>query len=307
MMRISLCYNDSSASAWLQALTAALPQAEVSMWAPGAPPADYAVVRAPTQQFFDQQTQLKAVFNAAAGVDALMALKLPVQTKLVRLDDAGMAVQMAEYVCHALLRHFREFALFDKSAQTNTWLPRASQDRADFPVGIMGLGVLGERVAGAVAQFDFPVAGWSRSPKSLPGITCYAGPQQFSDFLAATRVLVCLVPLTPDTRDILNYANLSRLRPQGYVINVARGAHLVDEDLLLLLDQGHLAGAALDVFRTEPLPDSHPFWKHPRITVTPHISALTMCSESVLQIARKIEALERGESVAGVVDRGRGY
>jgi glyoxylate/hydroxypyruvate reductase A len=307
MMRISLCYRDAGAQDWLQALTAALPQAEVSLWVPGAPLADYAVVRAPTQQFFDQQTQLKAVFNAGAGVDALMALKMPGQTQLVRLDDAGMAVQMAEYVCHALLRHFREFALFDASAQSNTWQPRASQDRADFPVGIMGLGVLGERVARAVAQFDFPVAAWSRSPKSLPGIRCYAGPQQFHDFLAATRVLVCLVPLTPDTRDILNYANLSQLRPQGYVINVARGAHLVDEDLLLLLDQGHLSGATLDVFRTEPLPDSHPFWKHSRITITPHISALTLRAESVLQIARKIEALERGESVAGVVDRGRGY
>ncbi|MEI7432092.1 MAG: NAD(P)-dependent oxidoreductase, partial [Betaproteobacteria bacterium] len=119
--------------------------------------------------------------------------------------------------------------------------------------------------------------------------------------------LVCLVPLTPDTRDILNYANLSQLRPHGYVINVARGAHLVDEDLLLLLDKGHLAGATLDVFRTEPLLDSHPFWRRPRITITPHISALTLRSESVAQIARKIAALERGESVAGVVERGRGY
>ncbi|MEI7430033.1 MAG: NAD(P)-dependent oxidoreductase, partial [Betaproteobacteria bacterium] len=189
-MRITLCYADSGANDWLQALSAALPQADVSLWEAGAPQADYAVVRAPTQQFFDDQTKLKAVFNAAAGVDALMTLKLPGHTQLVRLDDAGMAVQMAEYVCHALIRHFREFAHFDTSAQTNTWLPRASQDRSDFPVGIMGLGVLGERVARAVAQFDFPVAGWSRSPKSLPGITCYAGPQQFHDFLAATRVLV---------------------------------------------------------------------------------------------------------------------
>jgi len=306
-MRITLCYADSGANEWLQALRAVLPQADVSLWEAGAPQADYAVVRAPTQQFFDDQTQLKAVFNAAAGVDALMTLKLPVHTQLVRLDDAGMAVQMAEYVCHALIRHFREFAHFDTSAQTNTWQPRASQGRADFPVGIMGLGVLGERVARAVAQFEFPVAGWSSSPKSLPGITCYAGPQQFHEFLAVTRVLVCLVPLTPDTRDILNYTNLSQLRPHGYVINVARGAHLVDEDLLLLLDNGHLAGATLDVFRTEPLPASHPFWRHPRITLTPHISALTLRSESVAQIARKIAALERGESVAGVVERGRGY
>lgn len=306
-MRISLCYSDTSATQWLQELRAALPRADIALWAPGAPLADYAVVRAPTQAFFDEQTQLKAAFNAGAGVDAVMKLKLPAHTQLVRLDDAGMAAQMAEYVCHAVIRHFREFATYDADATTCTWAPRMLQTRADFCVGIMGLGVLGDRVVRALQQFDFPVVGWSRTPKALPGVTCFAGLQQFHDFLATTRVLVCLVPLTPDTQDILNHANLSRLQPQSYVINVARGAHLVEEDLLSLLDSGHLAGATLDVFRTEPLPAEHPFWQHPQIIVTPHASAHTLRSESVVQIARKIEALERGESVAGVVDRGRGY
>src|SRR5690606_33691072 len=151
------------------------------------------------------------------------------------------------------------------------------------------------------------VAGWSRNAKDLPGVRCFAGQEQLADFLAATRILVCLLPLTPHTADILNRENLARLRPGGYVINVARGGHLVDEDLLALLDSGHPAGAALDVFRTEPLPAEHPFWRHPKITVTPHTSARTLREESVAQIAGKIRALERGEPIAGVVDRNRGY
>ena len=171
----------------------------------------------------------------------------------------------------------------------------------------MGLGVLGERVARAVAQFEFPVNGWSRNAKAIEGVRGFAGAGQLDDFLAASRVLVCLLPLTPDTQGILNLGTLSRLRPGGYVINVARGAHLVDQDLIALLDSGHLAGATLDVFRTEPLPTEHPFWQHPKITVTPHTSARTLREESIAQIAHKILALQRGEPIAGVVDPQRGY
>jgi glyoxylate/hydroxypyruvate reductase A len=141
----------------------------------------------------------------------------------------------------------------------------------------------------------------------VPGAQCFSGESGFTEFLAGTRILVCLLPLTEDTRGIMNRATLSRLLPQGYVINVARGAHLVDEDLLALLDEGHLAGAALDVFRTEPLPPEHPFWKHPKVTVTPHTSARTLRDESIAQIARKIRAFSRGEPIAGVVDRKKGY
>jgi glyoxylate/hydroxypyruvate reductase A len=135
----------------------------------------------------------------------------------------------------------------------------------------------------------------------------FSGREAFADFLAASRVLVNLLPLTPDTQDILNRDTLSRLLPGGHVINVARGAHLVDEDLLALLDEGHLSGATLDVFRTEPLPAGHPFWTHPKITVSPHTSARTLRDESIGQIAGKIRALERGEPIAGIVDTVRGY
>jgi glyoxylate/hydroxypyruvate reductase len=306
-MRIAFCCTDTKAEPWLEALRAALPQAEIAQWAPGAPAADHAIVWAPPQQFLDEQQALKGIFNIGAGVDALMKLKLPPAAKVVRLDDAGMSVQMAEFVTHAVIRHFRELDGYEEDVAQGKWSYRRPRNRDDFPVGVMGLGVLGERVAKAVAQFDFPVLGWSRSPKAIEGVRCYSGDEGFTEFLAATRILVCLLPLTPETQDVMNRETLARLKPGGYVINVARGGHLVEEDLLALIDSGHLAGAALDVFRKEPLPADHPFWKHPTVVVTPHTSARTLRDESIAQIVRKIVAMERGEPIAGVVDRQKGY
>ncbi len=306
-MRISFCCTGTPSEPWIAALRSALPQAQVELWAENAPQADYAVVWAPPQRFFDEQSGLKAIFNIGAGVDGLMKLRLPPHAALVRLEDAGMAVQMAEYVSQAVLRHFREFDVYADQAASGQWLQRRAQRHADFPVGVLGLGVLGARVAQTLTQFGFPVHGWSRTAKVLEGVRGYAGADQLQDFLGATRILVCLLPLTDETQGILNHARLSLLLPGGYVINVARGAHLVDQDLIALLDSGHLAGATLDVFRTEPLPAEHVFWKHPKIQVTPHISARTLRLESVAQIVGKIMALQRGEAVAGLVNRQQGY
>jgi glyoxylate/hydroxypyruvate reductase len=306
-MKISFCCTGTEPEPWLAGLRAALPQAQVAPWQAGAAPADYAVVWAPPQQFFDEQTRLKAVFAIGAGVDALLKLRLPPSACFVRLDDAGMAVQMAEYVCHAVIRHFRELDLYAADISQGRWTVHPPRNRADFAVGVMGLGVLGQRVAQALTHFEFPVNGWSRTHKTLDGVRGFAGAQQLDDFLAASRILVNLLPLTVETQDIMNRATLSRLQPGGYVINVARGAHLVDEDLLALLDSGQLAGATLDVFRTEPLPQAHPFWRHPKITLTPHTSARTLRETSIAQIAGKMKAMERGEPVAGLVDMGRGY
>ena len=265
------------------------------------------MVWAPPQQFLDQQPALRAIFNIGAGVDALTRLRLPPGALLVRLDDAGMSVQMAEFVCHAVIRHFRELDAYAADVAQGKWSYRRPRQRPDFPIGVMGLGVLGQRVAQALAGFEFPVLGWSRSPGQLPGVRCFHGPQQLSEFLAGTRILVCLLPLTGQTRDILRRETLSLLRRGAYLVNVARGAHLVEQDLLALLQDGHLAGATLDVFRTEPLPAQHPFWREPKITLTPHVSARTLRDESIAQIAGKIVALERGEPVAGIVDSVQGY
>lgn len=306
-MKLSFCCTDTPAEPWLQGLGAALPDACIEVWRPGAAVADYAVVWAPPQAFLDEQTGLKALFNIGAGVDALLQRRLPAGVKLVRLDDAGMSVQMAEYVCHAVIRHFREFDGHEADMREGRWAPRTPRRRTDFPVGVMGLGVLGARVARALSMFEFPVHGWSRTPKAIEGVFTHSGEVGLETFLSASRVLVNLLPLTPDTQNVLNRHTLGSLQPGGYLINVARGAHLVEDDLLALLVSGHLAGATLDVFRTEPLPPEHPFWAHPQIRITPHTSARTLREESIAQIAGKIRALEAGQPIAGVVDPIRGY
>jgi glyoxylate/hydroxypyruvate reductase A len=306
-MNITFCCTDTKAEPWLGGLRAALPGAAVEVWQPGAPQADHAVVWAPPQQFLDEQQALKGLFNIGAGVDALLKLRLPPGVKVVRLDDAGMSVQMAEYVCHAVIRHFREFDGYEADVRAGRWSYRKPRERKDFPVGVMGLGVLGERVARALRVFEFPVHGWSRTPKAIEGVVTHSGEVGFQTFLSNVRVLVNLLPLTADTQDILNRKTLGALKPGAYLVNVARGAHLVEGDLLALLESGQMAGATLDVFRTEPLPAGHPLWSHPKITVTPHTSARTLRDESIAQIAGKIRALEAGQPVAGVVDPVRGY
>ena len=305
-LRISFCAR-TDPQPWFDALRQEFPKAQLQAWSSGAPPADYAIVWAPPQQFFDEQTQLKALFNMGAGVDALLKRDIAPQLPIVRLNDAGMAVQMAEYVCHALIRHTRQFDVFEAQARTCLWHEPVALERARYPVGILGLGVLGERVARAVAALDFPVLAWSRSAKQVDGVRSFCGADQLPAFLAQTRVLVNLLPLTPETENLLNRSTLGQLQSGAYLINVARGRHVVEDDVLALLDSGHLAGAALDVFRTEPLPPEHPFWRHPRVTVTPHIAARTLLPDTVAQIAGKIRALEAGLPIDGLVDRSRGY
>ena len=306
-MKILYFSVDQDQKVWIEGLKAALPGADISEWQPGAAQADYAVVWKPPQALLDEQRALKALFVTGAGVDALLQLQMPPGLPVVRLDDAGMSVQMAEYVCHAVIRHFRELEGYEADMQAGKWSFRKPRSRLDYPVGVLGLGVLGERVARTVAQFDFPVNGWSRSPKHIAGVRSFHGADQLDAFLAATRIVVCLLPLTSETANLLNARRLACLRRGAYLINVARGAHVVDADLIAALDSGQLAGATLDVFRTEPLPKGHPFWQHPQITLTPHASARTLRSESIAQIARKIESLQRGEAVAGLVDVQRGY
>lgn len=309
-MHIVLCCPGMDAAPWLEGLRAALPRATLTRWQAGAaghPGADCALVWNPPQAFMDAHPGLGLVVNMGAGVDALMKLRLPQGAVVLRITDGGMAVQMAEYACHAVIRHFREFGRYETEMAQGQWRTHAPRRRADFPVGVMGLGALGERVAASLAGFDFPVNGWSRSARALEGVRCFSGEAQLDAFLAATRVLICLLPLTPATRGILRRDTLLRLQPGAYLVNMARGEHLVEEDLLELLAGGHMAGATLDVFRTEPLPAQHPFRGHPLISLTPHASARTLPEESIAQIAAKLRALEQGRPVQGLVDLERGY
>lgn len=303
--------------AWLTELQQALPEATFHLWHEDATqenalPANYALLWQPPAAMLAGRSDLKAIFHLGAGVDALFKLGdvLPPNVPIFRLEDAGMAVQMAEYVSHAVLRYFRRFDEFDAQARDGVWQFLSPRKKENFSVGIMGLGVLGCRIAQSLQEYGFPLRGWSRSMKNIPGIQCFAGDANLEEFLSGTQVLVCALPLTDQTRDLLNHTNLAKLPQGSYLINVARGAHVVEPDLLALVQNGHIAGATLDVFRQEPLPPEHPFWQEKRITITPHIAALTQRQESILQIAAKIRALENGapmSSITGRVHAGTGY
>ncbi len=308
--RIVFCAPGARPDPWLQGLAGLLPDARVTAWTKDttAEPADYAIVWTPPDDFYPSQPALKAIFNLGAGVDGLMrSAALPADVPLVRLEDAGMAPLMAEYVVQAAVRHARELDRMDVDRRAGRWVARRPTERADYPVGVMGAGALGIPVARALAASGFPVALWSRSAKRVDGIASFGGKEQLDAFLAATRILVCLLPLTPETENILDRRAFDRLMPDAYLINVARGGHLVDDDLLAAIADGRIAGATLDVFREEPLPAAHPFWSESRIAITPHCSALTQRKATLAQIAGKIGQLERGEAVTGVVDRSRGY
>jgi glyoxylate/hydroxypyruvate reductase A len=309
-LRVLLYRGDGVIEPWARDFARLLPQAEMVTWQEGQslPPCDYAVLWAPTPALLDQLSRVKAIFLTGAGVDAILKFGdvLP-DVPIVRLGDAGMGEQMAEYVTYAVLRYFRRLDVYEQQARQGVWNVLAARKKSTFTVGVLGLGKLGIPVVQALRQLGFPVRGWSRTAKDIPGVDCYAGMQSLDAFLAGTQVLVSMLPLTPETSNLLDRARLSLLPEGAYLVNVARGAQVAEPDLLALIRAGHIAGATLDVFRNEPLPAPHPFWSEPRITITPHISALTCREEAVRQIAHKITLLEQGDAVADVVDRKRGY
>ena len=307
-MKILLVLPRDRLDAWRAALATAFPEATIALWPESPPDPDYALVWKPPHELFVHVRPRKAIFNLGAGVNALLEVPaLPADIPVIRLEDAGMAVQMAEYVTLAVLRAYREADAYAAQQRAGRWQPRPRIAKAAFGVGVLGFGVLGQAIAAALAPFDFPLAGWSRERKAVPGVTSFSGRAELSAFLARSRALICLLPVTPETRGLLDRTNLATLPPGAYLVNIARGEIVVDEDLVALLDAGHLAGATLDVFHEEPLPAAHPFWHHPLITLTPHNSAVTLVDESIAQIAAKIRQLERGENVTGIVDRARGY
>lgn len=313
-MDVLFCMPGHDAAPWLDAFRRALPEARVREWAPGdTAAAEYALVWKPPAEVLRERAGLKAVFNLGAGVDAILEMFarepgiLPDAVPLIRLEDAGMAAQMIEYVTYAALRYMRRFDDYERERAAHRWTVLEAARPADFPIAVMGLGRLGAAVASALARAGWPVRGWSRTAKTLEQVASYSGDAELGSCLAGAKMLVNLLPSTPDTRGLLGAALFEQLADGAYLVNIARGAHVVDADLLEAIRRGKLAGAMLDVFAQEPLPDGHPFWREPRITITPHSSALTLRDESVAQIAQKMRALERGEPVGGVVDRERGY
>jgi glyoxylate/hydroxypyruvate reductase len=272
------------------------------------PPADYVVTGYRNATLFDRERSMKAIFTFSAGVAHVLALpNLPRDVPIIRLEDAGMGEQMMRYVLAATLRFAQRFDAYAKQQREGIWRAEKPKAPREFRIGVMGVGVIGSAIASALVPFGFGVRGFARERKSIEGVECYAGSAALDEFLSGLDVLVATMPVTRETTGILNRATLSRLAPGAHVVNIGRGALLVDTDLLALIDEGHLSGATLDVFDEEPLRRDHPYWRRAEIAVTPHVAGVTLPDQAVAQIAAKIRRLERGLPVTGVVDRERGY
>lgn len=262
----------------------------------------------PPADFFARYPGLTTFFCAGAGVDHLLQHPgLPPGLEVVRLEDAGMGPLMADYCEHALLHISGGFARYRQQQELARWQAHEPLPREALDVGIVGLGVLGLQVARRLQRAGFRVRGYTRTPRQIEDIEVLHGAQGWLRFLSQTRVLILLAPRTPETENLIDATALAALPQGAWLINVARGALVVDADLLASLDAGHLNGAILDVFREEPLPAHHAFWHHPRVLITPHVAAPTQVEISARQVAANIGRLIRGEALQGLVDRGRGY
>lgn len=313
-MRIAIVYpNDKGAGKWRDAVAAQLREAQVDIWQPGADwQADYAIGWSPSTEFFASQSRLRAFFTTGAGVEHVTNNpKLPVDLPVIRVEDAGMGPQMIDYCRYEVLHWMQRRDDYAAQQSAGVWKQRAPTFRDEWSIGVFGFGVLGRQVASAFAADGFPVNAYSRSTTSdEPNIKVFSaarGPDQFEAFMRATRVLAILAPLTPETQDKFDLNALRMLPAGSYVINIARGGLIVDEALLELLDSGHLAGAALDVFRQEPLPADHRYWTHPKVRITPHVAAITPLGPASTQIVEKIRRLARNQPVTGIIERTRGY
>lgn len=294
---------------YVRALRARLPHMPVRVHAdPGAPEAiRYAVVWMPPRGLLPGLPNLRAIFNLGAGVDAILAdPDLPDDVPVYRLEDAGMATQMAGWVTHGVLRCHRRFDDYAQAQAAGRWQPLTVAPAEHVTVGLMGLGVLGRAAAAALRPLGYRLRGWSRRRRAVDGVEVFAGPDCLGAFLDGLDILICLLPLTDDTRGLINRDTLARLAPGAALLNAARGQHVVEADLLAALESGHLARAVLDVCDPEPLPAGHPFWTHPRITLTPHIAAETLVEPACDQVARTIDRLERGDPPPAV-NRKAGY
>lgn len=250
---------------------------------------------------------LEVLFSIGAGIDQFDMASLPPHIRVVRMIEPGITQGMVEYVTMAALALHRNLIDHGIAQREGRWAPIKLVPARQRRVGVMGLGHLGQAVLAALAPFGFALSGWSRSAHAIDGVDCFAGAADLSAFLTGCDVLICLLPLTAETRGILCRKTLSQLPRGASLINVGRGPHLVEQDLLSLLDEGHLTGAVLDVFDPEPLPAAHPFWAHPRILMTPHVASMTRADSAARALIANIRRHETGEAMDGEGARTRGY
>ncbi|MCM5705385.1 2-hydroxyacid dehydrogenase [Larsenimonas salina] len=303
-----LIHTDNDSARWQRVLANALPKARIDTTAEvGFIPATYLVVWQPPTALLDAQTEtLKAILNLGAGVDALLSNPALPDVPLYKIDGGGMEASMADYMLYAVLHFYRGFDVYRAQQSTRQWQPQPLEEKRGWPVTVLGLGTIGAHVATLLCEHGFAVAGWSRSPKALEGVDCYAGMDILEPLLRRTRLLINLLPTTEATIGLLNHERLAHLPEGAVVINAGRGATLELTALSSLLERGHLRGAMLDVFPSEPLAPDHPIYTAPNVTLTPHIAAPTPIDDAAVQLAARIERLERGECVPGV-DRRAGY
>ena len=251
---------------------------------------------------------LRMIVSLGMGVDHLLADdRLPEGVPITRIMDDGLVGQMSEYALYWALWHHRDIAKYAASQRAKTWKPEEFVDTIHRRIGIMGLGTIGQDTARKFAALGFPTAGWSRTQKTLPDVKTFHGPSGLPKFLGQTNILVNVLPLTRETRGIMDKTLFAALPEGAFVINMGRGGHVVDEDLLAALDSGHISGAALDVFNVEPLPPEHPYWSHPRVHITPHMAGYTNPRTASPGVIDNIKALRAGQPLKNTVDPKTGY
>ena len=296
--------------AWNAALAKRVPGLDMRVWPETGAAADIdaALVWNHPPGVLKAFPKLRAILSLGAGVNHILDdPEIPADIPIARIVDPGLATGMAEYAALAVLRYHRNFDVYERQQREQRWRRLPIPVTTARRVGVLGLGEIGSACARMIAGLGFPVTGWSRTAKSLPGVACYAGPDGLAPFLNTTDILVCVLPLTAATRGIINQATLAKLPRGAFLINIARGAHVVDQDLIAALDSGQLAGATLDVFAHEPLPREHPFWSHPKVTLTPHIASITNPETAADGVAENLRRLHDGRPLLYLADRARGY
>ena len=299
-----------SAARWQQALVELAGDLDMRVWPDIGDPAeiDYALVWRPEPGLLASLPKLRLILSLGAGIDHILSDPLlPHDVPIVRLVDPYLTDAMSEYVALQVLRLHRRDLDYQAQQQSGIWRELAQKNAGERPVGILGFGEIGRAAGRKLTALGFPVAGWSRAEKAIAGFRTYAGAEGLEQLLAGSEILVCLLPLTAATEGIL-CARLFAALPRGAgLVNAGRGSHLVEDDLIPALDSGQLSGAALDVFREEPLPPDHPFWHHPRILVTPHIAGITNPRTAAAIVLDNIRRFEAGRPLRNEVDRAQGY
>jgi glyoxylate/hydroxypyruvate reductase A len=311
MTKPALVYkaNEERGREWAEIFAREAPEIEFRLWPDIGDPksVEYLVLWQPPPNLLETVPNLKVLFSVAAGIDHLDLASVPPGLPLVRMVEPGITRTMVDYVSFAALALHRNLIDYVDQQRRKVWHEMRVRPTEERRVGVMGLGVLGTAVLERLGALDFRRSGWSRTPKRLDGVDCYAGEEQLRPFLTELDILVCLLPLTAETRGILNGRTFAALPRGASLINCGRGGHLVDADLLRALDEGQLAGAVIDVLEQEPPPRDHPFWAHPRILLTPHVASMTQPRTAAPLVIDNIRRHRRGEPLVNVVYRKRGY